>query len=244
MKLIFNKSNIYVFQGEAGDVNSTLIEYKDYLLLIDTMYARKDLLSLKNRIKEFNKPVKFIINTHFHFDHFWGNKTLSNPSTIFIGQKNYLKTATSRIKSQKELEKLLSKNRYPDITFNKSINLNELYIFSTPGHTIDSICIYDSINKILIAGDTVLGRQNNLEYPPYFVEGTATQMKKSLEQIMHLSINLIIPGHFEPVKKDKIENDINYLDSLIQQKNISLNFNNELIQKIDNDNKKNLKRGV
>ncbi len=243
MKIIYQKENITVLQSESGKVNSTVLEYKRFLIIIDTMYARKDIVDLKKFITNLQKPIKFIINTHFHFDHFWGNRFVSDKKTTFIGHKNFLKTATSRVKSDREMNLLLTKNRYPDITFSKKISLENLQIFHCPGHSADSICIYDKKNNLIIAGDTVLGIKNDIKFIPYFVEGTLPQIKNSLEQIMQFDFKVIIPGHFNIVEKSELQKDIDYLEKL-QQGKAKITVSDELYKKIHKENLIKIKRGL
>ncbi len=241
MKIIYDKNNITVYQGEAGSVNATLIEYPTHLVLIDSMYNSIDVKNLKNEILKRKKPLKYLINTHFHFDHFWGNKEITNKNTILFAHKNFIKTATTRVKSERERKILLKRNRYPDITFSDDIFLDDMHLFHTPGHTIDSICIHIAKSNILIAGDTILGKENNIKYPPYFVEGSINQMISTVEQIMQINFDTLIPGHFDVITKQNIEYDLNYLKNLLFNRKIDLP-ENKLIYKIHNDNKKNIKR--
>ena len=220
VKIIFQKDNVTVFQGSHGTVNSTMLEFENHLILIDTMYARPNLKELKQYIKEKNKPLKYIINTHYHFDHFWGNKFILGKDTIVIAHKNYLKTTLSRVRSQQEGEKLLKRNKYPDITFDQKLILeDEIELIYAPGHSTDGICVYLKNKKILITGDTILGMENGKKVLPYFWDGTPKDMLNTMEQLMQLQFDTVIPGHYEIIGKDDINYDINYLKMLLNNAN-------------------------
>ena len=220
VKVIFQRDNLTVFQGSHGTVNSTLLEFENYLILIDTMYAHPNLKELKQHIKEKNKPLKYIINTHYHFDHFWGNKFISEKDTIIIAHKNYLKTTLSRIRSKEEGKKLLKRNKYPDITFSEKLILEDnIELIYTPGHSTDGVCVYLKKEKILITGDTILGNENGKKVLPYFWDGTPKEMLNTMEQLMQLDFDTVVPGHYEIIVKSDINNDINYLKMFLNVNN-------------------------
>ncbi|MFC1489737.1 MBL fold metallo-hydrolase [Candidatus Latescibacterota bacterium] len=89
-------------------------------------------------LKEMGLKLKYVINTHDHFDHTGGNMSLSNATGANIAMHS---SAHSR----------------HDIDLNDSDILSlgsvDLRIIHTPGHTPDSICIL--AGRELISGDTL-----------------------------------------------------------------------------------------
>jgi glyoxylase-like metal-dependent hydrolase (beta-lactamase superfamily II) len=71
--------NIYLLQGgEGGNMAASVGE--DGIVLVDDEFAplaSKIAAALKN-IGITDKPVRFVINTHYHFDHTGGNLTFAN----------------------------------------------------------------------------------------------------------------------------------------------------------------------
>lgn len=101
-------------------------------------------------------------------------------------------------------------------------------IIITPGHTPDSICLYEQTKKLLIAGDTL--------YPgPIYLhleESNIYDYINSLEKLNKITeIKNILPGHnsFKMNKKiiklilNRIKRS-NFIDNLIVDKNTTLKF--------------------
>ena len=77
----------------------------------------------------------------------------------------------------------------------------DLQIIKTPGHTPDSICVYDKKNCFLLTGDTL--------YPgPIYLhlkESKFADYQKSLKKLLKLKIKIIYPGHNNfSMKPDKL----------------------------------------
>jgi glyoxylase-like metal-dependent hydrolase (beta-lactamase superfamily II) len=56
---------------------SVLIEMKDYLILVEAPHGEQRSLAVMGEVKKLvpNKPIKYLVNTHHHFDHASGLRT-------------------------------------------------------------------------------------------------------------------------------------------------------------------------
>jgi glyoxylase-like metal-dependent hydrolase (beta-lactamase superfamily II) len=81
--------NVYMLQGsDAGNIAALVGE--DGIVLVDDEYAplaAKIAAALKG-IGVTNKPVRFIINTHYHYDHTGGNLAFGSQGTTIIAHDN------------------------------------------------------------------------------------------------------------------------------------------------------------
>ena len=117
-----------------------------------------------NYLEENKINLKFILNTHHHYDHVGGNKEL---------KKKY---------NAKVLGYINDKERIPEIDIflkNKEIWNTDAFkfqIFHIPGHTSGHICYYFKDEKFLFTGDTLF----SLGCGRIF-EGTYEQMFLSLQ---------------------------------------------------------------
>ena len=122
-----------------------------------------------NFIEKENINLKYILNTHHHFDHVGGNKDLKKKyNSVIIGYKD----DSSRIP---EIDILLEDNQIW-----KAGNF-EAKIMHIPGHTTGHICFHFSKEKLLFTGDTLF----SLGCGKLF-EGTYEDMFKSLDKIKKL----------------------------------------------------------
>src|ERR1051326_7012522 len=58
---------------QQGHCNNTIIEMKDYLIVVDANFPSGARLVLEDAKKVSSKPVKFVFDTHHHGDHLYGN---------------------------------------------------------------------------------------------------------------------------------------------------------------------------
>ena len=130
-------------------------------------------------IEKNNLNLKFILNTHHHFDHVGGNKELK--------KKYNLKVAGFEG----------DKNRIPEIDIalgDKEIwrsNNFEAKVYHIPGHTSGHICYHFFKQNILFTGDTLF----SLGCGRIF-EGTYEEMFSSLQLIKSFPLNTkIYCGH-------------------------------------------------
>jgi glyoxylase-like metal-dependent hydrolase (beta-lactamase superfamily II) len=67
--------NVYWFQSDIYvQVTAGVISGPQWATVIDTLVMPEETLALRSFIEEeLNVPVRYIINTHNHADHTWGN---------------------------------------------------------------------------------------------------------------------------------------------------------------------------
>src|SRR6516164_5656453 len=80
--------NIYMLEGEGGNIAASVGE--DGIVIVDDQFAPladKIQAALKD-LKITDKPVRFVINTHYHGDHTGGNEPFANSGSTLIAQDN------------------------------------------------------------------------------------------------------------------------------------------------------------
>src|SRR5215813_13132814 len=194
--------NVYMLEGAGGNIGASVGE--DGIVIVDDQYA-----PLADRVQAAlkgitDKPVRFIINTHFHPDHVGGNAYFQKQAPI-IAQDNVRKRLENGSRggnngSLKEEFKPVAKDALPIITFDHDVtvhlNGDDIRALHFPsGHTDgDSIIFFPKFNVVHMGDDYFRGR-----FP--FVDlgggGSAKGMAEALEQIIpQLPADVkVIPGH-------------------------------------------------
>lgn len=143
-------------------------------LIIDPSW---DLIELEMIIKENNLKIKYIVNTHHHFDHTLGNETMKEFTGAPVMQHE-----------RSELNHDVTVKDGDSITFGNSM----LQVLHTPGHSTDSICLIG--DGKLFSGDTLfVGNCGRIDLPG----GSAKELYHSLFDVLYsLDDDLVMyPGH-------------------------------------------------
>jgi glyoxylase-like metal-dependent hydrolase (beta-lactamase superfamily II) len=143
-------------------------------IIIDPSWELDEIMRVvqKNNIK-----TKYIVNTHYHFDHTIGNDTIKKETGAPI-----LQYKTSTIKHDLEV------SDGDKITFGNS----ELVVIHTPGHSKDSMCLVG--DGKLFSGDTLfVGTCGRVDLPG----GDARELYHSLVNILRKMDDTLVmyPGH-------------------------------------------------
>jgi glyoxylase-like metal-dependent hydrolase (beta-lactamase superfamily II) len=136
-----------------------------------------DLDQIEQVIKRNNLKIKYIVNTHHHFDHTIGNEAMTKLTNAKIIQHE-----------KSDLKHDISVKDGDAIKFGTS----ELTVLHTPGHSKDSICLIGD-GKIF-SGDTLfVGNCGRIDLPG----GSVNELYHSLFDVLHpLNDDFVLyPGH-------------------------------------------------
>ena len=220
--------NSYYFYGKeeyfskenAGDIaNTAFIVTKSSVVLIDTGTTVNYANAVKKEISKItNKPIKYVINTHHHPDHFLGNKAFEK-STIYATEYTMNDIKENGEKYVSNMVGLIGEAAYSTRAYppNKLLDSKKLIlddykleILYFEGHTKSDIAILDKNTKTLYASDLVFN-QRALSTP----HANLKKWIKSLEEIKKLDFDVLIPGHGKVVfSKKVIDENIRYLKYL------------------------------
>jgi len=174
-------------------------------------------------IVDYCKKVKgdrklYVVNTHSHFDHIWGNSAFKDWEIIAHRKcfeviksegENTLKEISEKYPEwiKEEIELVL-----PNFIFEKEINFYDrdgnVEIKHLPGHTEDSSVIIIRPENILIAGDMV-------EDPFPLLERTGIDTYiRNLKYLEDRNFSRVIPSHGQRQDSLLIKDNIHYLEEL------------------------------
>ena len=149
-------------------------ENTNQAIIIDPSW---DLVELELIITRNNLKIKYIVNTHHHFDHTIGNESMVNSTNAQIIQHE-----------NSELKHDIAVKDGDEIEFGDS----KLKVLHTPGHSKDSISLLG--DGKLFSGDTLfVGNCGRVDLPG----GNSKELYHSLFDIIS-SLNddlIVFPGH-------------------------------------------------
>jgi glyoxylase-like metal-dependent hydrolase (beta-lactamase superfamily II) len=143
--------------------------------------------------------LDLIVCTHGHPDHLEAVAALRSRSVLFAlheAEWQWIETAGRPMSASLgiDLERLA-----PDVFLAEgelTLGGMTLQVLHTPGHSPGSICLYLPGPKVLVTGDVVFsGGIGRTDLPG----GSGERLKGSIERLMELEVDHLLPGHGEPV---------------------------------------------
>jgi len=216
------RSNVYMLEGQGG--NMGLIIGEDGAILIDDQFAPLS-DKIKSAIAELtDKPVRFVINTHWHGDHTGGNENFAKSGSTIVAHENVrLRLSTEQYNRFRDsTTPAAPKDALPVITFSESIKLHlndeDIHIVHTQNaHTDGDALIRFEKANVIHAGDAFV--TYGFPYIDVAAGGTFNGLIKLAGDLADLcdQNTLIIPGH-GPISKK--ENVIWFRDRLVSIRDI------------------------
>lgn len=149
--------------------------------------------------------VSLIINTHCHCDHVGGNRAIQEKSGCQVAAhtvgKHFIDTRDDWSTWWRYFDQeadFFSCTRAIEEGEIIAIGPHRFEVIHTPGHSADSIVLYNPKEKILISSDTLWER--DMAVVNFRVEGSGTlfALLRSLEKIESLEVRSVFPGHGKP----------------------------------------------
>src|SRR5690242_1205881 len=189
--------SLYMLEGAGG--NMTALIGSDGVLLVDDDFApMADKLVRKLKELKGNSP-RYIVNTHFHYDHTGGNEVFGPTATII---------AASEVRERLKTEQTLWKKQHPPappqalptLTFDQSLTLHvdgeDVRIVHLPhGHTDGDTVVFFSRGKVISMGDLYFSGMYPIFHPEHggSLDGYANNIAAVLREAPEDS--KIVRGH-------------------------------------------------
>jgi cyclase len=216
--------NVYWFQSEIyAQVTAGVIAGPQWVVVIDTLALPEETLAIREFIEnEIHLPVRYVINTHYHADHCWGNHLF--PGVMFVGHSLSRKEMIARGSKALEAARQNKQNNVyrnvritpPQLTFDQGtltlkVGKKNLVLMPMGGHSRDGIAILVEEDRVLFAGDSFMSL-------PYIVDGDLDESVVSIKRIGKMGLENIIQGHGDIILRGEIESavkeNLNYLASI------------------------------
>ena len=213
---------VYTFQSDVyAQVNAGAVIGQEWAVVIDTLAFPDETLAIREFIEEeLKRKVRYVINTHYHADHSWGNCFFPGAYVLShaLCRKNLEKFGKESLAAALETDKVFQKTQIilPHLTIDSGVlelivGDKTLRFIELPGHSDDGIGVYIVEDEVLFAGDVWMPI-------PHIVDGDSDTMKESLRKIESLTIENVVQGHGEVILRGEvyssIDDRINYLDTI------------------------------
>lgn len=183
-------------------VNTCFVQTKQGFVVIDSgptyAYAEQAYAQMQ-KIEKL--PVKYVINTHDHDDHWLGNSFYKSKGALLIGPRTYEKNVVVGMETR--MQRTLGNELYGktqivkldtvvdnNLTIYVGSKIFEIKQLVEMAHTQGDLIVYLPDEKVIFAGDTVFnGRITSLR------DGSLIGSIEILEQIDALHPKVIIGGH-------------------------------------------------
>ena len=154
--------------------------------------------------KVTDKPIQYVIVTHYHADHVYGLQTFTDLGAKVIAQeqgKLYLTSDTAKLRLEASREQLA-----PWVNADTRLQPADIWVLNDeqlmlsgwqfdllkvgPAHTPDDLAIYVPAEKVLFAGDLMFrGRI------PFVGNADSAGWIKSLDRLLAIDPAVVVPGH-------------------------------------------------
>lgn len=194
---VFNPEN-------AGDIaNLSVIVGKDAVAVVDTGGSAAVGAGLLTAIKAItDRPVKYVINTHMHPDHVFGNAPFKAENAMFIAHHKMARGLAARAERYMAMNKgLLGDEAFAGteivmptehVDKPRDIDLGERVITLAPrttAHTDNDMTVFDKATGTLILGDLLFS-----QHIPT-LDGSITGWLKLIGELRNEKAARVVPGH-------------------------------------------------
>jgi glyoxylase-like metal-dependent hydrolase (beta-lactamase superfamily II) len=201
--------NVYWFQSELyAQVTAGVIAGPQWAMVIDTLATPEETLIMREFIEhELGLQVRYVINTHYHADHTWGNCFFPGATIVshslcreLMHEKGTpsLETAKKQNNALRQVKIVLPHLTFSDGDLNLRVGKKNLILSSVKGHSTDGISVLVEEDRILFAGDAFMPM-------PYIVDGDLDELATSIKKISRMGLENIVQGHGDIILRGEIE---------------------------------------
>ncbi len=186
--------------------NTSWIVFRDYVVVIDanTPWGLREILpEIK---KTSNKPIRFVFDTHYHWDHTQGNSVAADAGATVVCSQDCV--SEHQTKGKGEWDRMNNRDdeyslkpyrlEHPSIAFGDFLAFDdgdrrlELRRMG-PGHTIGDAVAFLPREGILFTGDLCVNWRsgNNIGDP----DANPVNWARALNQTATWNVKTVVPGH-------------------------------------------------
>lgn len=187
---------VHMISDAEETVNAVFVTTEKGTVVIDTMRKPADGQLLSDHIAARTaKPVRIVINTHYHSDHVFGNSAFSAPIVATRTTRELMKSRLGDAWQQ------LTDDRVPlpmpDITFDDTLTLHfptcKVHLHELDGHAPGTVAVHVPERSVVHTSDLVFAGRF-----PFMGDADLTEWIDALRRLESLEAEHVIPGHGRP----------------------------------------------
>jgi cyclase len=217
---------VYVWQGDRDKrepANCMWVIFKDYVLVVDANFpwgAREILPQIKATT---SKPIRFVLNTHYHGDHAYGNAIFVDAGAMIVNseatdQEARTEGADGWAKWNDPAHSLKdTREEFATLTFADHLVFDDgtqrvEFIRLGPAHSKGDTVAYLPKQHIVATGDLCVtwAHGNNTSD----AGGSYRGWLGALDKMMTWGVTTIVPGHGPIASAAALSEERNYLDGM------------------------------
>ena len=182
-------NDMYVIHNDVVPGNTTVLVTNEGVILVDDKFP-SDVDNVLAEVKKItSQPVKYVVNTHHHFDHSGGNAKLQMMGVQAV--------------SSEHARQYMIDGKQPglsNVTFDDHMHLHvggkdvELYYFGK-SHTGGDIVAYFPAERVISMGDMFTFGDATPELIDYAGGGSAKEWTATVDRALKLDFDVVVPGH-------------------------------------------------
>lgn len=201
--------NVYWFQSEVyAQVTAGVVAGPQWAVVIDTLALPDETLGMREYIEhELGVPVRYVIDTHYHADHAWGNCFFAGATIIaharcraLLAERGVpsLEVARKQNPAFRQVKVVLPQLTFDSGQLSLRVGKKNLTLMPAGGHSEDGISVLVEEDRVLFAGDAFMPI-------PYVVDGDIDEITASIKKIGRMGLENIVQGHGDIILRGEID---------------------------------------
>jgi glyoxylase-like metal-dependent hydrolase (beta-lactamase superfamily II) len=189
----------------SAGISSWAVEFKDYVVAVEGPAGEARSLAVNEEIQKTipNKPIKYVVNTHAHYDHAGGLRTyVAQGVTVITHEKNKPFFETVWARPRTIASDMLSQNPKPPVfetvqekkVITDGTRTMELYHLQNSGHNVATLIVYLPKEGLLYYGDGYNPPQGDNPIDPARTPEYGIDLYRNVT-LLNLNVKTIAPAH-------------------------------------------------